>query len=408
MSVSAQQQFVERERRISEAIALGKPDRTPVIALFGTFPARYYGLSCDQDANDTEKCLEANFRANVEFPTDAVVPSPQIAGRVLGALGFRQLKWAGHGLPANLPFQAVEDEWMKAEEYDELIYDPSDFVVRRYWPRVCEKLAVLQQLPPLRHVVGYFQVPFGFMAFGLPQAAQALEALSQAGREAALHLRAMEKHVAQLRDAGLPMFFLAGTGTPFDLIGDFLRGRKGMFLDMFRRPQKLLAAIEKMLPTAIEIGVMNARMSGSPRVFIAIHGGIEGFMSLEQYRRFYWPTFRALMVALIEHGLTPVVLVEGGSTSRLSVMKEVPAGKVCYIFQDVDMLKAKEVLGGTACIAGNVPLQMLTVGSPDDVEAYCRRLLETVGQDGGFILSSGGAMDDARPENIRAMIESVR
>jgi len=72
------------------------------------------------------------------------------------------------------------------------------------------------------------------------------------------------------------------------------------------------------------------------------------------------------------------------------------------------MLKAKEILGGTACIAGNVPLQMLTVGSPDDVEAYCRRLLETVGQDGGFILSAGGAMDDAKPENIRAMIGSVR
>ncbi len=149
------------------------------------------------------------------------------------------------------------------------------------------------------------------------------------------------------------------------MVGDFLRGRKGIMLDMYRYPEKLEAVAEKLLPMAIEMGIRGARMSGNPRVFIAVHGGVEGFMSVEQYKRFYWPTLQALLVALADAGLNPFVLVEGSSNSRLEMMAEVPAGKICYWFDHVDMRRAKEVLGGTACIAGNVPIALLTVGTPD-------------------------------------------
>jgi uroporphyrinogen-III decarboxylase len=71
------------------------------------------------------------------------------------------------------------------------------------------------------------------------------------------------------------------------------------------------------------------------------------------------------------------------------------------------MLKAKEVLGGKACIAGNVPLALLKVGTPEDVKRYVKDLIEGVAQDGGFILSNGGVLDDIRPENLRAMIDAV-
>ena len=61
-------------------------------------------------------------------------------------------------------------------------------------------------------------------------------------------------------------------------------------------------------------------------------------------------------------------------------MADVPPGKVCYWFDHVDMARAKEVLGGKACIAGNVPIALLSVGTPDEVRAYCRNLIDTVGQ----------------------------
>lgn len=353
------------------------------------------------------KYMEANYRMNVEFQPDAVTLTP-IPGAVLAALDYRQLKWAGHGLPDDAAFQYVEGEYMRAEEYDALLYDPSDFILRTYWPRVYGKLGIFGTLAPIRQAIGFFAPQISFLSFGMPGGMEALEALKQAGEEAVRGFQALVTTVQKLKEAGFPPAFLAGTQAPFDLVGDFLRGRKGCMLDMYRRPEKLRAACEKLLPMAVETGVTGARMSGNPRVFIALHGCIEGFMSLEQFKSFYWPTFRELLVALAHEGLFPVVLVEGGSTSRLEIMQDVPEGKICYIFEQVDMVKAKQVLAGKACVAGNVPLSVLATGTPDQVRAYCRKLIDAVGKDGGYIMSSGGSMDDARPENIRAMIDLTK
>ena len=117
-------------------------------------------------------------------------------------------------------------------------------------------------------------------------------------------------------------------------------------------------------------------------------------MSLDQYKRFYWPGLQQLLVALAEQDLNPFVFVEGGSNSRLETMADVPAGKVCYWFDHVDMRRAKEVVGGKACIAGNVPISLLTVGTPDNVRAYCKDLIDSVGRDGGFIMGSSGQTED--------------
>jgi uroporphyrinogen-III decarboxylase len=400
--------YQEREKRVLDAIALKKPDRVPVLAFFGSFPVEHAKIKYEEEANDPIKCLEANLKANIDFQPDMVVPSPTIAGSVLGPLDYKQIKWAGHGLSSDATYQAVELAPMKDDEYDELLYDPSDFIVRKYWARTYGSLNVLESLPPLRQNIGYFAAPFSFLPFGLPEGVKALNALKKAGEEAVAYVQAMMSHIQQLKKVGFPMFFIAGTEAPFDFIGDFLRGRKNVMLDMYRRPEKLIAATEKLLPMAIETGVAGAKMSGNPRVFIAVHGGIEAFMSVEQYKRFYWPTFRELLHGLVKEGCNPVVLVEGGSTSRLEFLKDVPAGKVCYIFEDVDLKKARVALGGSACIAGNVPMSLLATGDPDDVRAYCKMLIDTLGRDGGYIMSAGGSMDNAKVANIKAMIEFAK
>jgi uroporphyrinogen-III decarboxylase len=281
-------------------------------------------------------------------------------------------------------------------------------MVRKYWPRVYANLAGLADLFPLREAQGYFAGPSAFFALGTPAGQRALEALSEAGAAAFKTTMALIGHGKRLKEAGFPLAWASTAQPPFDLVGDFLRGRKGVMLDMYRRPEKLEAAVEKMLPMALEMGIRGARMSGNPRVFIAIHGGIENFMSVEQYKRFYWPSLQALLVGLADAGLSPFVLVEGGATSRLEIMADVPPGKVCYWFDHVDMARAKEVLQGKACIAGNVPISLLTVGTPDEVRAYCNGLMETMGSDGGFILGAGGQTEDVKIENVKAMVDSTQ
>jgi uroporphyrinogen-III decarboxylase len=179
-------------------------------------------------------------------------------------------------------------------------------------------------------------------------------------------------------------------------------------LDMYRRPDTVIKACEKLLPYMLDMGVKPAKASGNPRVFIPLHKGIDGFMSLDQFKKFFWPTLRELMVGLINEGLVPIPFWEGNCESRLEVIKDIPAGKACYKFESTDMIKAKEVLGDTICIRGNVPLSILVGGTPDDVRQYCKKLIDVAGKGGGFIMDTATGVDDAKIENVRAMFDFTR
>jgi uroporphyrinogen-III decarboxylase len=107
----------------------------------------------------------------------------------------------------------------------------------------------------------------------------------------------------------------------------------------------------------------------------------------------------------VDAGIVPQLFAEGGYNQRLEVIRDVPKGKVVWRFDLTDMARAKEIVGSTACIAGNVPLSLLCTASPDDVKAYCKELIDVAGKDGGFIFSTGAGMQGSRPENVKAMIE---
>ena len=163
---------------------------------------------------------------------------------------------------------------------------------------------------------------------------------------------------------GLPTAGGGVTIAPFDILGDTLRGTKGVMLDMYRRPDTLLKACEKLLPLAFENGVNSAKRSGDRFVFIPLHKGLDGFMSPEQFKKFYWPTLRELMICLINEGLIPSPFWEGNCTSRLEYMKDIPAGKAQYRFEATDLMKAKDILRDRVCIRGNVPVSILLQGRP--------------------------------------------
>lgn len=246
------------------------------------------------------------------------------------------------------------------------------------------------------------------MPFGTPEGKAALDALHEAGRQTINYFAAFMPYAQKVAAAGFPLYFAGVTSAPFDVMGDAFRGTRGLMLDMYRRPDKVIAACEKILPIKIEESVTVARMTHNPRVFIPLHKGSEGFMNTKQFEKFYWPTLRELLIGLVKEGLTPIVCVEGRYASRLDIIKDVPQGKIVYWFEDTDMAKAKEVLRGRVCVAGNVPASLLVAGTPDQVKAYCKNLIDTAGKDGGFIMTTGSSPEDSKPEDMRAMFDFTR
>ena len=98
------------------------------------------------------------------------------------------------------------------------------------------------------------------------------------------------------------------------------------------------------------LAIATARMTGASRVFIPLHRGADGFMSLKQFEKFYWPTLKGLLIGLIDAGLTPCPFFEGNYDSRLEYLLEIPKGKMLGYFDASDIFKVKEILGGHLCI----------------------------------------------------------
>jgi hypothetical protein len=408
-SPAAEKSYRERVNRLIKVIRLETPDRVPVYPSVGFFPAHYSGITTQEAMYDYGKLGYAWKKYVYDFQPDvysgAVTPG---AGKAYDILDYKLYKWPGHGVEPNASYQCLEAEYMTADEYDHLIRDPSDFWHRIYLPRICGALEPLNKLSPFTNIMEMPGLGGYLLPYGNEEVQEAFNALLAAGQEAHNWRIAVSAINNEVIESGFPMLTGGVCKAPFDTLGDTLRGTQGIMLDMYRRPDKLIQAMERLTPIMVDMGISASRRSGYPVIFIPLHKSSDGFMSVEQYKRFYWPTLKEVILGLVEEGLVPYVFAEGSYNSRLEIIKDIPRGKTVWKFDRTDMAEAKRILGDTACIEGNVPISLLTTGSTEDLKNYCKKLIDVAGNGGGFILSSSSVIDTARPENVHAMIEFTK
>jgi len=408
-------EFHVREKRLEDAGHLRRPDRVPIA------PLVHYYANISQGVGNQAMHYDLALRNKVlrdttlEHDWDAAPPFGAIPeGRPLELLGTTQYRWPGGGLDGRQPFQFVEGEYMLQNEYDEMLADPASFAVRTLWPRVAntlEPVAALARspLPPLLYATdarGLCGLLGGVLSSR--DMVPMLERLLVFATESASSARHKDDYVTEMAKLGYPMLFGAVALTAFDCVSDFLRGLRGTMLDMFQVPDKLLAAIEMFTPWTIEQTVSLARSTGNPRVFIALHRGASGFMSNEQFTRFYWPGLKALLLGLVDAGLVPMPFFEGDYTPRLPFLAELPSGKIIGHFDRIDRKKAAELIGDVMCFWGNVPASLLCAGTVQEVKRDVSELLDLFAGNGGLIVDgSNGIPDEARRENIYALTEAV-
>jgi uroporphyrinogen-III decarboxylase len=396
--------YREREKRIMDAVQLKVPDRVPISIPFSYFPAKFAGITAQDAYYDLPKWKQAYLKAVEYFQPDRVVVISNQSGKVLEGLDSKTLRWPGHGVSPYHTHQFVEGEYMLENEYDLFLSDMGDFLVRYFLPRSYGSLEPLGHLPHLNTLLQ--GLPFHNLA--TPEFADMLENLAKNAREAVRWQTEVGSITRAITEKGYFCRMGLGGGVPFDTISDFLRGMRGAMLDMYRRPDKLLAACDMLSNIQIERIKAAPRQTEFTTSFIALHRGAEGFMSKKQFETFYWPYLKRLINALVEAGSTPDIFFEGDYTSRLEYLRELPQGKIIARFDRTDMKKAKEILGGRICIAGNVFPSLLQTGSAEDVRTYCKWLIDVVGKDGGYIMTSASALDEVDPRNLKTMIDFTK
>ncbi|MFO1216977.1 MAG: uroporphyrinogen decarboxylase family protein [Burkholderiaceae bacterium] len=400
-----------RWQRIVDSVALKRPDRMPV-AMYATFwLATYGGVSYKDVFYDYELTARLAEQAVREFEPDAVAPlfTGTALGRIFEAVDFKQVQWPGHGVGDHQPYQYLDREYVSADELRELLADPTGFYLNTYFPRVFGAFKGMEKFPRFPGMF-YIRGITGLRPLVDPDVRQALRRMLDAADEVDRFMTRGAQWNRRIAELGFPLFNGSNSGAPYDVVADYFRGATGMMKDLFRHKELLHEVLDMMRRNLVRVTVGNARASGNPIVFIPIHWAPDAFMSPKQFETFWWPSFRQMMLDLIDEGLVPMPLWEADCTKRLEVIKDIPAGKCIYWFERTDIVKAFEVLGDRVALRGNLSPSMMTTGTPADVEAAVKHLVERVWNEGGHLIldTAFGIPDETPVANVRAMFDAAR
>jgi hypothetical protein len=412
VDLETEKAYKKRAQRYVDAFNVKEPDRVPVNLPVGELPNILHGVSMHTAMYNIEKAIEACKVFNKKYSEELEYCAAPFAapGKAMEILDYKLYAFPGHGLSIDAPgYQFVEGEYMKLEEYEDFFRDPSDFWLRTYLPKVFGAFEGFRHLPPLTDIL---EIPTGqLMALAQPQVLETLQKMIDAGKD----LQARNSIMARSMDFGpahgFPSMMAMGvlSFAPFDAIGDTLRGTKSIMMDMFRNGDKLLKAIDIIADIIIHSILHNPMICDAVTVGFPLHKGADGWMSPKQYEKFYWPSLKRVMNALIDEGLICMMFAEGSYNTRLEVVKDdFPKGSAIWWFDQTDMALAKKILGDKFAIMGNVASSLMVTGSPADVKACCRKLIEICGKDGGYVIAAGCIADNPKLENLQAFMEAVR
>ena len=405
---TVEQLYAERAKRVRDAIELRVPDRVPFSVLIE--PHAYSGIANSAAYYDPITLKRTMRQMAVDLEPDMAEGGFPSSGAAMTEMDIKNVIWPGGPKPDDYSYQFIEGEYMKEDEYDIFLNDPTGFMIRCYLPRVYGALKPLAKLPPLDSM---------FMGF------EALTPLfgSQEFLEMANHLAAAGRHVDEFRKTvghtpeelaqlGFPPFasFIPGGvgGAPFDTVTSFLRGMKGSMLDMYRQPDKLLKACEAILERRIAHAIPADRTHRDypQRIAMPLWRGDPVFMSDAQFKKFYWPGLKKSLQTHLDLGYVPVPFFESKFGDRLECMLELPKGKILVSIEAVDAVRAKEILGGHTCLLIRTP-NTSKLWSLGQLESFIKDLVDKSCKNGGIILVIK-MPDKTRIEDMQAMLKSVK
>ena len=181
-------------------------------------------------------------------------------------------------------------------------------------------------------------------------------------------------------------------------------------LDIHRIPDKVQAVMDAMVDDLIESTIEVARLTGIPGVFLVLERGGCFYFPLKVFERFEFPYIKKMTEAFVAEGMIVDFHFDQDWTLNLPYLLDLPARMcICELDSKTDIFKAKEILKDHMCIAGDVPAGLQALGTPGEMEEYCKQLIDVVGKDTGFILSSGCTVAaDCTYDNFKAMVDTGR
>ncbi len=385
--------YQQRLARYVTAMRNEKPDRVPIRPFVAEFTARYAGYSCQDVAHDYHRAFDAAVKCARDFQWDAVVPNMVYVWTGLAqAIGLRYYGIPGVHIPATTGFNYIEppedEAWMRADEYDALIADPTGFLYNVWLPRVSTEVSRLGEPSTYRNNLSFVKGGMAMLQYFYAFGPQIERLRTEAGTVSAI--------------AGI---FKA----PFDILADKLRGYIGLTMDMATQPEKVLAACEALMPHLCHVGLTTADPACRVPIGFWMHRGCVPFVSPQTFETHYWSTLRPIIEEFWKHGHQTLFYAEGKWRHHLDAFRELPDRSIVYHCDQDDIFEVHRRLHDKFALSGGVPNVLLSFGRPEEVRTFATRVLTEVAASGGYIMDAGAIMqDDTRIENLRVLTDVTR
>jgi hypothetical protein len=393
MAKDMEQLYAERLKRYVTAMRNEKPDKIPIRPFVAEFTAKYAGYTCQEVTHDYEKAFAAARKCAADFDWDAVVSNMVYVWTGLTqAIGLKYYGVPGIDIPPDTGFQYLEPPeekaFMKPDEYDQLIEDPTGYLFNVWLPRVSADVGAIGEPTSFRNNLSFLKGGMAMLTYFNSFAKQNELLRSESGTVSAI--------------AGI-------LKAPFDILADKLRGYLGLVTDVHERPDKVLAACEALMPHLTHVAISGADPDKNVPIGFWMHRGCVPFFSQQHFEKFNWPTLKPIIEEIWASGHQTLFYAEGNWDAHLNAFAELPEQSIVYHVDQGDISKAHKAIGHKFCISGGIPNWLLSTGTPAEVRDYCKKVIDGVAGDGGYIMDAGAIVqNDAKIENIKAMTEFTR
>jgi len=393
VSKDMEQLYQERLGRYVAAMHNGVPDRIPIRPFAAEFTAKYAGYTCQEVTHDYEKAFAAVRKTAADFDWDATVGNMVYVWTGLTqAIGLNYYGVPGVDVPPDTGFQyrepSEDNAHMRADEYDQLIEDPTGFLFNVWLPRVANDVSPMGSPTSYRNNLSFLKGGMAMLTYFGAFPVQGERLRKESGTVSAI--------------SGI---FKA----PLDIIGDKLRGYLGLTMDLLEQPEKVLAACEALMPHLLHVALSGADLEKQVPIGFWMHRGCTPFLTMEQFETFYWPTLKPIIEAIWAHGNQTLFYAEGDWTDHVDRFAELPEHSMVFHIDRTDVREAQRALGKKFCLSGGIPNALLGYGTPDEVRAKCKEVIDVCAPDGGYIMDASAIIqNDARVENVKAMTDFTR
>jgi len=393
MAHDMEQLYQERLKRYVTAMRNGKPDKIPIRPFVAEFTAKYAGYTCQEVTQDYEKAFDAARKCAADFDWDAVVGNMVYVWTGLTqAIGMKYYATPGIELDTRFGFQYIEpseeDAYMKPDEYDALIEDPTGFLFNVWLPRVSADVSALGEPTSFRNNLSFLKGGMAMMQYFSGFGAQGARLRAESGTVSAI--------------AGI-------LKAPLDILADKLRGYVGLSMDLLAKPDKVREACEALAPHLLHVALSGADPERNVPITIWMHRGCVPFISHQLFDTIYWPTLKPIIQEIWARGHQVLFYAEGNWNAHLQAFAELEPGSIIYHVDRADIFEVHRVLGDRFCLSGGIPNFLLSFGTPDQVRDHCKQLIDGVARDGGYIMDASAIIqNDAKVENVQAMTDFTR